>query len=49
MIRVVLIESITWTNGDQIQVTPDPVTLVNRFQAYRPQISTPHDSTMLFT
>ena len=49
MIRVVLIESITWTKGDQIQVTSDPDNLLMEFLSYRPRISTPHDSAMLFT
>ena len=49
MIRVVLIESITWTNGDMITVSPDADTLLNTFQEYRRRISTPHDSAMLLT
>ena len=48
-IRVALIESITWSNGDQITVVPDPETLLNNFRDYRPQITTAHDSTMLLT
>ena len=48
MIRVVLIDSIAWTNGDKIQVSTNPDTLLNRFETYRPQILTPHDSAMLF-
>ena len=49
MIRVVLVESITWTSGDQIQVSSNANILLNRFEEYRPRISTPHDSAMLFT
>ena len=48
-IRVALIESITWSNGDQITVTADPETLLDRFRDYRPQIRTAHDSAMLLT
>ena len=49
MIRVVLIESITWTIGDMTTVSSDAVTLLNRFREYRRGISTPHDSAMLLT
>jgi len=48
-IRVVLIESITWSNVDQILVVANPTTLLNRFRDYRPQIGRDHDSAMLLT
>jgi len=48
-ISVALIESITWSNGDQITVVTDPQTLLNSFRDYRPQIRTAHDSAMLLT
>ena len=48
-IRVALIESITWSNGDQISITTDPELLLERFRDYRPQIRTAHDSAMLLT
>ena len=47
---MVLIEVITWTNGDEITVSPDPNTLLTRLQAdYRPTVTTPYDSLMLLT
>jgi len=48
-VRVALIESITWSNGDQITVVTDPQTLLNSFRDYRRQIRTTHDSAMLLT
>jgi len=48
-IHVVLIESITWSNMDQISVVADPTTLLNRFRDYRRQIGRDHDSAMLLT
>ena len=48
-IRVVLKESITWTNGDQITVTGDAGTLLTNFRGYQPRITTDHDSAMLLT
>lgn len=49
-IRVVLIEVITWVSQDEIDVSPDPNTLLDRLESvYRPQVATPHDSLMLLT
>ena len=48
-VRVVLVDAITWTNGDRITVVSDSSVLLRNFQAYRPQITATHDSTMLIT
>ena len=48
-IRVALIESVTWSNGDRIAVVTDSEALLNSFRTYRPQITTTHDSAMLLT
>lgn len=49
-INIVLIEVITWSNGDQIPISSDPEILLNTFRAERDSIiTTPHDSAMLLT
>ncbi len=48
-IRVVLIQSITWTAGDEINVVADPVIVLPLFQTYKQTISTPHDCMHLIT
>ena len=48
-IRVVLVDVTTWTNGDQIEVVPNPDTLLDNFQLYKRQITSQHDSAMLIT
>ena len=48
-VRVVLVNAITWTNGDRISVVTDSSALLDNFQAYSPQITVPHDSAMLLT
>ena len=48
-IRVVLVEAITWTSGDQITVVSHPRTLLDNFEDYHPQIQSIHDSAMLLT
>ena len=48
-IRVALVDVITWTNGDQINVDPSANTLLNNFQDYIRTIPTNRDSAMLIT
>ena len=46
---MVLVNTITWTNGDQISIVSDSSVLLDNFQAYRPRITVAHDSAMLLT
>ena len=48
-IRVVLVNVVTWTNGDQISVDADSITLLENFREYKSQITVEHDSAMLIT
>ncbi len=48
-IRVVLIQSITWTAGDEINVVADPDIVLPLFRTYKQTISTPHDCMHLIT
>ena len=48
-IRVVLVNVITWTNGDQISVDTNSVTLLENFRDYKSQIAVENDSAMLIT
>ena len=48
-IRVVLVDVITWTNGDQINVVSNANTLLDNFQDYIRTITTNRDSAMLMT
>ncbi|KAL5471174.1 hypothetical protein EMCRGX_G029261 [Ephydatia muelleri] len=48
-IRVVLIQTITWSNGDMISVVSDSSTLLSSFQTYQSTISTSRDGIMLLT
>ncbi len=48
-IRVVLIQSITWTTEDLINVVANPDTVLPLFRTYKQTISTPHDCMHLIT
>ncbi len=48
-IRVVLIQSITWTSGDQITIVTDPDVVLPLFRTYGRTVSTPHDCIHLVT
>ena len=48
-VRIALVEVITWTKADQINIVPGPIDLLNNFQGYKRQLSTQHDALMLLT
>lgn len=48
-IHVVLVSVITWTNGDQISVNAEALTLLENFRDYQSHITAEYDSAMLIT
>jgi hypothetical protein len=48
-VRIILVDAITWTNGDQITISSDPEIYLDRFVEYKPQITSQHDAAMLIT
>ena len=48
-VRIALVDVITWNTGNEISVVSNPVTLLNNFMTYKPQITTQHDAAMLLT
>ena len=48
-IRIVLVHVITWTSGDQIQLSSSPETTLHNFRTYTLQIQEPFDAIMLLT
>lgn len=46
-IRIVLVYVETWSAGDRITISTDPMTLLDRFEGYT--ITAHHDSAMLIT
>ena len=46
---MVLVESITWSSGDQIMVVSELNPLLDNFRDYHPQIQSVHDTAMLLT
>ena len=48
-VRIALVDVITWNAGNQISVVSNPLTLLNNFRTYKPQITTQHDAAMLLT
>ena len=48
-VRVVVVDVVTWTRGDPIQITDIPGDYLNNFKVYSPNLPQIYDSAMLFT
>ena len=48
-VRVVVVDVITWTMGDPIDVTTDPGQFLENLGNYSPNLPQHYDSVMLFT
>ena len=48
-VRVVVVDVITWTMGDPIEITTDSGDFLDIFRDYSPSLPQKYDSAMLFT
>ena len=48
-VRLAVVDVVTWTMSDQIQIVEDPDVLLDRFLDYSPNLPQNYDSAMLFT
>lgn len=48
-VRLAVVDVVTWTMSDQIQIVDDPEALLDNFQEYSPNLPQNYDSVMLFT
>ena len=47
--RLAVVDVVTWTMSDPIQIVEDPDVLLDNFQEYSPNLPQNYDSAMLFT
>ena len=48
-VRLVVVDVVTWTMGDPIQISDVPGVLLDNFRDYSPNLPQIYDSAMLFT
>ena len=48
-VRLAVVNVVTWTMSDPIQIVDDPDVLLNNFKEYSPNLTQNYDSAMLFT
>ena len=48
-VRLVVVDVVTWTMGDPIQISDVPDVILNDFRAFSPNLPQIYDSAMLFT
>jgi len=48
-VRLAVVDVVTWTMSDPIQIVEDPDVLLDNFKKYSPNLPQNYDSAMLFT
>ena len=48
-VRLVVVDVVTWTRGDPMQISNVPGVILENFRSYSPNLPQIYDSAMLFT